>query len=145
MHYISPEQATGDAALDVRADIYSLGCTLYHLVTGSLPFEGDTSEEVMARQVLDHLSDERIRNLGLSQFTHFLIEKMMAKEKEIRFQSPRELIEEVESYLKSIAWEEQRKAESQQSKPKRGNTLRSRAQARETRPTRRRRPGRRGR
>ena len=108
VHYISPEQAKGSGELDVRADIYSLGCTLYHLVTGSLPFSGETSEEVMARQVLDELSSERIRRLGLSQQTHYFIEKMMAKEKGIRFQSPTELIRELETYLKSIAFESER-------------------------------------
>ena len=108
VHYISPEQAKGSGELDVRADIYSLGCTLYHLVTGSLPFAGETSEEVMACQVLEELSGERIRRLGLSQQTHYFIEKMMAKEKDIRFQSPDELIREIETYLRSIAFESRR-------------------------------------
>jgi len=137
VHYISPEQATGSGQLDVRADIYSLGCTLYHLVTGSLPFDGDSSEEVMARQVLDTLSDERIKAIGLSQQAHFFIEKMMAKEKEIRFQDPAELIVEIEGYLKSVAWEAEQDAA--RDKPRRGSTLRSQAKGRPSR----RRPGRR--
>ncbi|MEE2886578.1 MAG: serine/threonine-protein kinase [Planctomycetota bacterium] len=131
VHYISPEQATGSGQLDVRADIYSLGCTLYHLVTGSLPFDGESSEEVMARQVLDTLSDERIKAIGLSQQAHFFIEKMMAKEKEIRFQDPAELIAEIEGYLKSVAWEAEQDAARE--KPKRGSTLRSQARGRPTR------------
>ncbi len=131
VHYISPEQATGSGQLDVRADIYSLGCTLYHLVTGSLPFDGESSEEVMAKQVLDTLSDQRIKALGLSQQTHFFIEKMMAKEKEIRFQDPADLITEIEGYLKSAAWEAEQMAS--RDKPKRGSTLRSQAKGRSTR------------
>ena len=137
VHYISPEQATGSGQLDVRADIYSLGCTLYHLVTGSLPFDGESSEEVMARQVLDTLSDARIKAIGLSQQSHFFIEKMMAKEKEIRFQDPAELIAELEGYLKTVAWEAEQDAS--RGKPRRGSTLRSQAQGRSAR----RRPGRR--
>ena len=138
VHYISPEQAKGTGDLDVRADIYSLGCTLYHLVTGSLPFEGDSNEEVMARQVLDNLSDERIRNLELSQHTHFFIEKMMAKEKEIRFQSPAELITDIEAYIESVQMDEKLKQDAEAKlKDRRGRTLRSREASRSTRSTRR--------
>ena len=101
VHYISPEQARGQQGLDTRADIYSLGATLYHLVTGSLPFEGATHEEVMAKQVLEALSGEAIRALRLSPQTHYFIEKMMAKDKEIRFQSPDALVDEIGRHLET--------------------------------------------
>ncbi len=97
--YISPEQARGETGLDVRADIYSLGATLYHLTTGSLPFRGATSEEILARQVLDALSGEAIREIGLSPQVHWLIEKCMAKEREIRFQRPEDLVAEIDALL----------------------------------------------
>ena len=138
VHYISPEQATGSGDLDVRADIYSLGCTLYHLVTGSLPFDGSSSEEVMARQVLDELSGERIKNLGLSQHMHFFIEKMMAKEKEIRYQSPAELIADIEGYLKSMEWEEEQRRKDEEPAKQKRRTIRSREAGRHTRRRRRR-------
>jgi len=112
VHYISPEQARGVADLDVRADIYSLGATLYHLVTGSLPFSGATSEEVMAKQVLESLSGERIREMDLSPQVHYFIAKMMAKEKEIRFQDPRALIDEINRYLDQRARDHQRELET---------------------------------
>ncbi len=99
VHYIAPEQARGSDRLDVRADIYSLGATLYHLTTGSLPFEGRTSEEVLAKQVLESLSGERIRALNLSPQLHYFLEKMMAKEPELRFQSPQQLQQEVAAFL----------------------------------------------
>jgi serine/threonine-protein kinase len=99
VHYISPEQARGAAVLDVRADIYSLGATLYHLCTGALPFAGRTSEEVLAKQVLESLSGAGIRAMNLSQQVHYLIEKMMAKDKEIRFQDPRQLAREIDALL----------------------------------------------
>lgn len=106
-HYIAPEQARGQGGLDVRADIYALGATLYHLVTGSLPFEGSSSEEVVARQVLESLSGERIRALGLAPQTHYFIEKMMAKEREIRFQDPATLEREIRAWLQQKQMERQ--------------------------------------
>jgi serine/threonine protein kinase len=106
VHYIAPEQARGHAGLDVRADIYALGATLYHLVTGSLPFAGKTSEEVLAKQVLESLSGARIRALEISPQVHYLIEKMMAKEKEIRFQDPHQLAREVDAVLTQRRHEE---------------------------------------
>ncbi|MEC8251898.1 MAG: serine/threonine-protein kinase [Planctomycetota bacterium] len=99
VHYIAPEQARGEGGLDVRADIYALGATLYHLTTGSLPFEGKTSEEVLAKQVLESLSGDRIRALGLSVQLRYFLEKMMAKDVEMRFQSPQQLVDEVGVFL----------------------------------------------
>ncbi len=123
-HYISPEQARGQQDIDVRADIYSLGATLYHLITGSLPFAGGSSEEVMAKQVLEALSGREIRALGLSPQTHYFIEKMMAKDKENRFQDSEDLRSEVSAYLESK--EEERRAEDQaatRKKARRGRRL----------------------
>ena len=99
VHYIAPEQARGEGKLDVRADIYALGATLYHLTTGSLPFEGNTSEEVLAKQVLESLSGDRIRALGLSPQLRYFLEKMMAKDVGMRFQTPQQLAEEVGAFL----------------------------------------------
>jgi serine/threonine protein kinase len=99
VHYIAPEQARGSRSLDVRADIYALGATLYHLVTGSLPFEGADNDEVLAKQLLESLSGERIRELSLSPQLHYFLEKMMAKDPEIRFQDPAHLQREVEAFL----------------------------------------------
>ncbi len=99
VHYIAPEQARGSEQLDVRADIYALGATLYHLTTGSLPFEGHSSEEVLAKQVLESLSGEHIRALQLSPQLHWFLEKMMAKEPGMRFQEPKQLQDEIRTYL----------------------------------------------
>src|SRR6059058_1139099 len=51
--YMSPEQASQSPQLDGRSDIYSLGCTLYEMLTGSVPFTGSTAQAVMARHLLD--------------------------------------------------------------------------------------------
>jgi len=118
--YIAPEQARGQGALDVRADIYALGATLYHLVTGSLPFSGDSSEEILRKQVLESLSGERIRDLELSPQLHFFIEKMMAKDAANRFQDPIQLAEEVGS------WVERQRAARQRNEPRKPGSSRRR-------------------
>jgi serine/threonine-protein kinase len=123
VHYIAPEQARGQVGLDVRADIYALGATLYHLVTGSLPFEGRTSEEVLAKQVLESLSGERIRALGLSPQLHYFLEKMMAKDREIRFQDVQQLQREVEAFLEQRR--HQRELDEQSQRDRRLPTRRS--------------------
>jgi len=119
VHYIAPEQARGEGKLDVRADIYALGATLYHLTTGSLPFEG-TSEEVLAKQVLESLSGERIRDLNLSPQLHYFLEKMMAKDPAMRFQGPDQLQRDVQAFLDQR--KHQREAEERQrARPKLGD------------------------
>jgi len=98
--YISPEQARGEAQLDVRADIYSLGATLYQLVVGELPFAGQDNQEVLAAQILASLSSEVLKSGKVSPHMHYFIEKMMAKEREIRYQSPLELIADIEQQIR---------------------------------------------
>jgi serine/threonine-protein kinase len=100
-HYISPEQARGQKDLDVRSDIYSLGATLYQLVLGELPFTGETDQEVMAHQILDSLSSKALKSgRGISPHMHYFIEKMMVKDREIRYQNPAELIKDIEDKIK---------------------------------------------
>ena len=50
-YYISPEQVRGETNIDIRADIYSLGATLYHMVTGKVPYGGETPNDVMRKHV----------------------------------------------------------------------------------------------
>ncbi len=97
--YIAPEQARGEGELDTRADIYSLGATLYHLVVGEPPFAGEDQREVLEKQVFVELSSERIKALGLSPTLHYLIEKMMAKDKAIRFQDAADIVSELDEKL----------------------------------------------
>ncbi len=89
--YMSPEQILG-GAVDYRADIYSLGGTLYHLVTRRMPFEGQTEREIMEkhlRQPLippDHVRPELSNGMGE------VVELMMAKNPADRYQSVTELL-----------------------------------------------------
>ena len=55
MHYISPEQARGGVC-DERSDIYSLGITLYEMVTGRVPFEGESTVEVAIKHIKEPIT-----------------------------------------------------------------------------------------
>ena len=101
VQYISPEQARGQHDLDVRSDIYSLGATLYQLAVGELPFTGSDDQEILARQILDSLSSSALKDRArISPHMHYFIEKMMAKEREIRYQDPSELIQDIEEKIR---------------------------------------------
>ena len=93
-YYISPEQVRGQTNIDIRADIYSLGATLYHMVTGKVPYSGESPNEVMRKHVdpnvalvpPDHLNSRLSGGLGM------VVETMMAKNREHRYQTPDDLI-----------------------------------------------------
>jgi serine/threonine-protein kinase len=93
-YYISPEQVRGQVDVDIRADIYSLGATLYHMVTGRVPYDGDTPTDVMRQHVdknavlvpPDHVNTNLSSGLGM------VVETMMAKNRENRYRTPDDLI-----------------------------------------------------
>ncbi len=83
-NFISPEQSSGDMELDQRADIYSLGAMLYHCMTGKMPFEGEPLIKVMDLQISDQIPDPQDVNPAISTEAAWLIERMMAKNREHR-------------------------------------------------------------
>ena len=85
--YMSPEQARGDQDLDCRADIYSLGATLYHIATGRMLFQGKTDEETMALQQSGTVPDAMTLDPSISPQFCLLLEKMMAKDRRNRHAS----------------------------------------------------------
>ena len=103
VQYISPEQAKGMADLDIRADIYSLGATLYHMVVGELPFSGKDSMEVMAKQVMEGLNQHSLKGGKISVHMHYFIEKMMSKERDFRYQTAREVVDDITEVLEGAA------------------------------------------
>ena len=89
--YLAPEQALGSPDFDHRADIYSLGCTLYFLLTGHPPFpEGTLSERIVKHQMQQPRSIHRQRRDAPASLVR-ICEKMMAKRPEDRFQSAEEV------------------------------------------------------
>ncbi len=83
-NYISPEQARGEAHLDCATDIYALGATLYHMVTGRLPFGDTPGTAPLERQQTDFLLDPLDLNPNLTPALGALIERMMIKDRTLR-------------------------------------------------------------
>jgi serine/threonine protein kinase len=84
-HYISPEQIRGQKDVDPRADVYSLGATLYHLVTGHTPYSGASGPIVMSMHLVEPLPDPRRFEVGLTDGVCRVIRKMMAKDRDERY------------------------------------------------------------
>lgn len=97
--YLAPEQARGMQDLDGRADIYSLGATLYHLVVGELPFEAGDDQEMVRKQVLESLKGSALKGRSISPMMHFFIEKMMAKDRDVRYATASDLMEDIQAHL----------------------------------------------
>jgi serine/threonine-protein kinase len=93
--YISPEQAKDPRNVDVRSDIYSLGCTLYHMLTGEPPFPDGT----VLKKLLDHQSgeppDPAKKNRRVSDDLSLVCRKMMASDPKRRYQTPDQLIHDL--------------------------------------------------
>ena len=83
-NYISPEQARGEANLDCATDVYALGATLYHMVTGRLPFGDTPGTAPLERQQTDFLLDPLDLNPNLTPALGALIERMMIKDRTLR-------------------------------------------------------------
>lgn len=98
-YYISPEQGKGEMNLDFHTDIYSLGATLYHLVTGMVPFNADSLVEIISRHITDPLPPARGRNPEVSDKCSALIDTMMAKTPSDRQDSWEAVIEDMELVL----------------------------------------------
>ncbi len=130
--YLSPEQAQGRQDLDVRSDIYSLGATLYQMVLGELPFEGD-DQELVQKAVLEGLSAEATKGGRISAHMHYFIEKMMAKDREIRYQDPQQMMADIEAQIsgkKTLEVEEGPAGEDDEMKRRRLARLRRRRERR---------------
>lgn len=91
-YYISPEQVMGLDSVGPRADIYSLGATLYHMVTGVVPYEGKDPSEVMKKHLKAQLTPPDHVNPKLSAGISEVIEMMMAKKPDARYKSCKDLL-----------------------------------------------------
>jgi serine/threonine-protein kinase len=95
-YYISPEQTKNAKRVDARTDIYSLGATFYHLLTGRPPFNGHSAAEVMAKHMNEPLVPPQRVNVALSDHVGDLLCKMMEKDPDKRFPSMNAILEAIE-------------------------------------------------
>lgn len=95
-HYISPEQAQGEKGIDGRSDLYSLGATFYHLLTGQTPFEGTTILEVLHKQVHTALPNPQDLREDIPDAVVRVLERMMAKKPADRYADAAALIADLE-------------------------------------------------
>ncbi|MBI3829301.1 MAG: protein kinase [Planctomycetes bacterium] len=118
-YYISPEQARGMSDLTAGTDLYSLGATLFHLVTGKHVFEGPTGAVIMAKHVAEESPDPRDECPELSKRTALIIRRLLEKEPKDRFKDGEALAEDLAGALEACD-------SSRQRQPVKGSTTKER-------------------
>jgi TolB-like protein len=91
--YMSPEQAAGDPDLDGRTDVYALGCMLYEMLVGQVPFTGPNAQAIMARHTMDQVPPPSIMRQSIMPELEDIIFCAMAKTPADRFRTAQEMIE----------------------------------------------------
>jgi serine/threonine protein kinase len=89
--YLAPEQARSLHQADIRSDIYSLGCTLYFLLTGKVPYPGTKGLEKIIKHSTDPIPKPSALVSGIPSNVDAVVGRMMAKEPADRYQTPREV------------------------------------------------------
>ncbi|MFR4250401.1 MAG: protein kinase domain-containing protein [Christensenellales bacterium] len=87
VHYIAPEQASGGET-DEKTDIYSLGITMYELLTGTLPFDGDNTVSVAIKHIQQSVPSPQSKNPEISHSLAACVMKACAKDPALRYQTP---------------------------------------------------------
>jgi len=96
-HYMSPEQTLGVSDIDFRTDIYALGVTTYHMLTGVTPYAAPSVAAVLARKLSEPMRDPRDLRPELPAIISLLIQKMTAREKADRYENYGLLLEDIEA------------------------------------------------
>jgi serine/threonine-protein kinase len=89
--YMAPEQWMNASKVDIRADLYGLGCTFYFLLTGHVPFPGDEPMEKMLKHHLDQPKALEELRADIAPKVVLVVRRLMAKRREDRYQTPAEL------------------------------------------------------
>lgn len=96
-YYIAPEQIRGLTDIDGRADIYALGATLFHMITGRVPFEASTPSEVMKKHLKEPLTPPDHINTALTAGISEVVEVMMAKDRDDRYGNMEEVMGDLQA------------------------------------------------
>src|SRR5579875_1136401 len=102
-YYMAPEQIRGRQNIDGRADLYALGATLYHMVTGKPPFYYPETERVLMAHLEEELTPPDHLNQSLSAGLGEVVEFLMAKDRRRRYQKAEDLIIDLECLLSGEA------------------------------------------
>jgi serine/threonine-protein kinase len=97
--YASPEQARGEKDIDVRSDLYSLGATLYEMLTGSIPFEAADAATMIVRHAMDRPRPPSERNRAVSPGANQLVLDLLEKAREERPASPAVVLDRIQGML----------------------------------------------
>jgi serine/threonine protein kinase len=100
--YIAPEQAENSTTVDYRADLYSLGCTLFHMVMGTPPFKGDSPVEIILAHINKPVPNLSKMDRSIPISFSSIIQKLLEKKPTRRFQHPHEAREALENVVSSI-------------------------------------------
>jgi len=99
--YMAPEQFLDASRADIRADLYSLGCTLYHLLTGLSPFAKDSARAALfSRHYLPHRPITELRN-DLPAELVAVLNRMLAEDPDERYQKPIDVVNALAPFVKS--------------------------------------------
>jgi serine/threonine-protein kinase len=98
VHYLPPEQANGSGAT-VKSDIYSLGILMYELLTGKLPFKGENAVEIAIKQMKEKIPSVCAQNPNIPQSVENVILKACAKNPENRYESVKDMHDDLETVL----------------------------------------------
>ena len=100
VHYISPEQARGEVA-DERSDIYSVGIVMYELLTGQLPFDGESPVAIALKQMQAEAKRPRELNPDIPEGLEEIVMRAMKKDPDLRYQSASEMLRDIDEFKRN--------------------------------------------